>query len=310
MCSAGSGPRSSSVSSPPRADRSRRIQPRPPPADLARPPFKSNAASRTIQQRDTLDGAAGDDTLTGGAEGDLLDGGAGRDLLFGGEGNDTLDGGDDVARGGAGHDVIKGDAGSDALSGEAGDDTLLGSRGDDNLDGGEDNDVLLGGDGQDVLTGGPGDDWLLAGLGADSVRAGAADDLIVVRAGDVGIGENELIDGGPGRDLLILNGFTQSEDPELSVAPSRPGGSSLSDPITAGTYHLFGVEQVQHTHLFTDVGGSANVSASFVFVNPSTTAASAGRVAFFNNEGRHWQCRSVDSLRSPASRSRCRRSGA
>lgn len=230
---------------------------------------------------DRLFGRDGDDRLSGGPGDDLVEGGDGRDSLNGDDGKDVLDGGegDDVARGGAGDDTLKGESGNDALSGEAGNDTLLGSRGDDNLDGGEEHDTLLGGDGQDVLNGGPGEDLLLGGLGADTVRAGPEDDLIVLRAGDIGSGETELIDGGAGQDTLILIGFNQGE-------PGLPtGDSTLSDPLTGGTYRLFSVEQVQHTHLFTHVGSSEKLAASFVFVNPSAKTASNGQVVFFNSEG-------------------------
>ena len=234
---------------------------------------------------DRLFGRDGADTLSGGPGDDVVEGGDGNDLLNGEGGNDALNGGDgaDVARGAAGDDVLKGQSGSDVLSGGPGNDTLLGSRGDDFLDGGDEHDTLLGGDGQDVLSGGPGDDWLLGGLGADTVRGGAEDDLIVLRAGDVGSGENEFIDGGADHDILILNGFTHSVLPARS-APG-PGDNFLSDPVTGGTYRLAGIEQVQHTHLFTQLGTGEDRGASFVFVNPSTTAVSAGRLAFFDADG-------------------------
>ena len=196
-----------------------------------------------------------------------------------GLGNDVLDGGqgEDVLRGWEGNDRLQGKGGSDILAGGAGNDILIGSSGDDTLDGGQDFDVLLGGDGADVLTGGDGDDWLLGGSGADVTRSGPQDDLIVLRAGDVGSDENELIDGGEGHDILTLNGFIQSELPELPAAPAGADASSapaapefvLSDPLTGGRYHLFGVEQIQHTHLFTHLGTSENLRASFLFINPS-----------------------------------------
>ena len=234
---------------------------------------------------DRLFGRDGSDTLSGGPGDDVVEGGDGSDSLDGEGGNDTLDGGDgaDFVRGAAGDDVLKGQAGSDVLSGGPGNDTLLGSRGDDFLDGGDEHDTLLGGDGQDVLSGGPGDDWLLGGLGADTVRGGAENDLIVLRAGDVPAGENELIDSGAGHDTLILNGFTHSTLPALSLP--GPRDSSLSDPITGGSYHLAGIEQVRYAHLFTHIGTSENRAASFVFINPSTAGASTGRIAFFNDDG-------------------------
>lgn len=234
---------------------------------------------------DQLFGRDGTDTLSGGPGDDVIEGGDGNDSLDGEGGNDSLNGGeqDDLVRGGEGNDVLMGGGGSDFLSAGPGDDTLLGSGGNDFLDGGDGNDTLLGGDGDDALSGGPGDDWLLGGLGADTVRGGPENDLIVLRAGDIGADEDELIDGGTGDDILILNGFTHRVPPVLS--PSGPGDNFLSDPTTGGSYHLASIERVRHAHLFTQLTTGENGAASFVFVNPSTTAASAGNIAFFDDQG-------------------------
>jgi Ca2+-binding RTX toxin-like protein len=224
---------------------------------------------------DRVLGRDGDDRLSGGPGDDLLEGGDGRDALGGDAGNDRLSGGegDDILLGGAGNDALDGGSGSDVLIGEIGNDTMVGSGGPDTLDGGDEHDTLLGGDGADVLNGGPGDDVLIAGGGVDLVRADSENDLIVIRAGDVGPGETEWVDGGSGQDTLVLNGFL-----------AREPGDSVVDPATGGTYRLTGIEHVQHAHLFTTIGSTESAPASFILVNPSNTP-STGRVVFFNHDG-------------------------
>ena len=139
----------------------------------------------------------------------------------------------------------------------------------------------LGDAGTDVLKGEQGYDWLLGGLGADTIRGGPEDDLIVLRAGDIGVEGNEMIDGGAGQDILVHNGFTHSE---LRTLPGSSGGF-LSDPRTGGTYHVAAIEQVRHAHLFTHVGPAEGRAVSFVLVNPWRTAASCGHITFLDGEG-------------------------
>ncbi len=225
---------------------------------------------------DTLSGGAGDDELNGGDENDTLDGEAGNDRLSGGEG-------DDVVRGQAGDDIIDAGPGADLLSGGPGNDILLGSSGADALHGGDDNDTLVGGVGDDVLDGGPGYDWLLGGLGADTIRAGTEDDLIVLRAGDIGANEYELVDGGSGVDILVLNGFADS-GPQAPVALGAHG-SFLADPLTGGGYHIAAVEQVRYGHLLSSLFPGGGPAASLVFFNPSRSAAATGRAVSFDTEG-------------------------
>lgn len=224
---------------------------------------------------DRLLGRDSDDRLSGGAGDDVVDGGDGRDSLTGDAGNDRLTGGEgeDVASGGAGNDVLNGGSGTDVLLGDTGNDTLLGSSGADSLDGGEEHDTLLGGAGRDLLSGGPGDDVLIGGTGTDTVRADTEDDLIVLRAGDVAAGENELIDGGAGQDTLILNGFSSTDSRD-----------AIPDPVTGGTYRLLDLEQVQHVHVFPGFTSSEAAPAAFVFVNPFDTP-NTGRVVFLDHDG-------------------------
>ncbi|RBI85123.1 type I secretion protein [Rhodosalinus halophilus] len=92
--------------------------------------------------RDYVEGGAGNDTVTTGDD---------DDTVFGGAGDDVIDLGidDDSAEGGAGADTIEGGAG---------DDTLTGGDGADMLSGGDDRDVFIGADAGDVIAGGGGGD--------------------------------------------------------------------------------------------------------------------------------------------------------
>jgi Ca2+-binding RTX toxin-like protein len=116
---------------------------------------------------DTIFGEDGDDLIYGGLDSvigdaldlpdaidlrplnnrDLLDGGAGNDTIYGRDDNDTL-------IGGTGNDLLYGGVDNDFLTGDSGDDTLHGDQGDDVLVGGDDNDVLYGGSGADTMFGG------------------------------------------------------------------------------------------------------------------------------------------------------------
>ena len=231
--------------------------------------FGGDGADRVI-------GRDNDDRLAGGAGDDRLEGNDGADWLSGEAGNDHLDGGDgdDVGAGGAGDDRLDGGSGADSLSGDTGNDTLVGSGGGDTLAGGEGHDTVLGGDGTDSITGGPGDDLLIGGGGADVLRGDSDADLIVIRAGDVGDGFVEWVDGGGGSDTLVLNGFPPTE---LS--------DRVTDPVTGGTYNVHGIEQLQHAHVFTTLSSAGGAPAALTLMNPSAAAATF-RILFFDSEGR------------------------
>ena len=85
--------------------------------------------------RDSVDGGAGNDTISTGDDRDTITGGTGDDVIDAGIDDDWVDGGD----------------GDDILTGEAGDDSLFGGQGDDLLSGGADDDTLDGGDGADTF---------------------------------------------------------------------------------------------------------------------------------------------------------------
>jgi VCBS repeat-containing protein len=151
---------------------------------------------------DTIFGEAGNDLIYGGLDDtigdaldlpdasdlrplnnrDLLDGGAGNDTIYGRDDNDTLIGGD-------GNDLLYGGVDNDLLSGDAGNDTLHGDEGDD---------LLVGEDGNDVLYGGPGVDTMFGGADRDDfvIRAGEGAGSQVY-GGDGGDDFDRLIIQGP-----------------------------------------------------------------------------------------------------------------
>jgi len=104
---------------------------------------------------DLISGKGGNDSLYGYAGNDVLDGGADNDTLYGGDGDDTLSGGsgDDTLYGEYGNNQLRGEDGNDNLYGGSGEDTLDGGAGNDRLEGSYGNDtyVFSRGSGQDVI---------------------------------------------------------------------------------------------------------------------------------------------------------------
>jgi Ca2+-binding RTX toxin-like protein len=171
-------------------------------------------------------GGDGDDELRGGGGadeliGDTLGGPAGNDTLAGGDGGDELFGdsadltttGQNDLDGGPGNDDLSGAAGPDTLQGGGDGDTLRGFGGADSADGGDGPDLVTGGDGEDALAGGDGNDEVgspfesVAGVpperGADRLDGGAGDDIVRPGAGpSEGIGDGDLLNGGPGKDVV------------------------------------------------------------------------------------------------------------
>ncbi len=185
-----------------------------------------------MDDRDTVDGGAGNDTISTGDDNDLITGGAGMDLIDGGIDDDTIDGG-------TGDDTIIGSEGSDSITAGEGDDVVYGgldpqfpdalnirddgsdgrpvdpetTNGDDTIDGGAGDDTIYGQDDTDSITGGEGNDWIDAGIDNDIVDGGVGDDTITG-----GHGADDL-SGGAGRDLFIgiddgdvIDGGTEGDD--------------------------------------------------------------------------------------------------
>lgn len=148
--------------------------------------------------RDSVDGGAGDDTITTGDDQDTIRGGAGDDVIDAG-----ID--DDDIIGGTGNDSIIAGEGDDTAIGALGDDTLIGGDGDDYLDG-----VV----GDDVFSGGAGDDTMLGGQGRDIFNDITDGDSIDGGSGPAG----DRPDGRPEDwDTLDLTGAAEAVNPGGSL---------------------------------------------------------------------------------------------
>lgn len=167
--------------------------------------------------RDTVDGGAGNDMILTGDDADVISGGTGDDTIDGGIDDDTIDGGAD-------DDEIIGGEGSDSILGGVGNDTIYGgldasfpdalnitddgsdgrpvdpdpTNGMDTIDGGAGNDVIFGQDDDDDLSGGAGNDMIDAGIDDDVVDGGEGDDSILGGQGD------DTLTGGTGEDEIDL----------------------------------------------------------------------------------------------------------
>ncbi|MBV7379347.1 Ig-like domain-containing protein [Maritimibacter dapengensis] len=163
----------------------------------------------TGDDADVIDGGSGDDTIDGGLDDDDIDGGTGDDFIIGGHGSDDIDGGDgdDVIWGGLGPDEddllnIEDDANPVDDYGDADDNdpdspipTFLDPRpenGIDTIHGGEGNDTIYGQDDDDVLYGDEGDDTIDGGIDDDMIYGGLGNDVLIGGKG------NDYIDAGDG----------------------------------------------------------------------------------------------------------------
>ena len=156
---------------------------------------------------DVIFGGDGSDTIDAGYDDDTIDGGTGNDYIVGGEGSDTIDGGDgnDTIYGGLdpiypdslnipddtdlvpdnGKDLIHGGDGDDTIFGQDDDDTIYGDAGNDTIDAGIDDDTVYGGTGDDTITGGEGEDDLYGGDDQDTFLGGNGGDYVDGGSGGV-----------------------------------------------------------------------------------------------------------------------------
>jgi Ca2+-binding RTX toxin-like protein len=174
----------------------------------------------TEDDRDLVDGGAGNDlistgddadTIIGGLGDDTIDAGIDDDSVIGGSGYDSIDGslGNDYIEGNDGNDSIV--AGIDAFSDYVGDDPLLPIEGflsDPNEEDGKD--TVLGGAGNDTIITGDDDDSIIGGSGDDSIHAGIDDDYVEGNRG------NDEIIGGHGSDTI----YGQSGDDMINAGDS------------------------------------------------------------------------------------------
>ncbi|WP_299348176.1 Hint domain-containing protein [uncultured Shimia sp.] len=186
-----------------------------------------NDTISTGDDADTILGGTGNDEIDGGVDADDIDGGEGDDTIIGGEGSDTIDGGDD-------DDLIYGGLDPifpDSLNIKDDDDTFgpdpEPDNGRDLIDGGAGNDTIFGQDDDDTIFGGTGNDWIDAGIDDDSVDGGSGVDII---SGDHG---DDTLSGGDDTDL-VLGGIG---DDDISGDAGRDilGGGEGSDTVDAGT---------------------------------------------------------------------------
>jgi hypothetical protein len=124
---------------------------------------------------------------------------------------------------GDGDDQARCEAPRCSLSGGDGADTLAG---DGELMGGTGADVLEGGAGDGNLVGGPGSDVLHAGPGADRVN-GDGTGYATYPPGTPDDAAPDLVDGGPGRDTLMLPAGATAP-PEVDLAAGRAGNDTLT----------------------------------------------------------------------------------
>lgn len=165
----------------------------------------------TEDNRDTVDGGAGNDIIMTGDDADSITGGSGNDTINAGIDDDYVEGntGDDSIVGSHGSDTIRGGEGDDTIYGGFGPDPIPGTLGEepdatdpvptnglDVIDGGAGNDLIFGEDDDDILRGGTGNDTIDGGMDDDSIRGQDGDDSLIGGQG------NDTVQGGNGNDTI------------------------------------------------------------------------------------------------------------
>jgi len=240
---------------------------------LGIPPIPAD--SDIYDDRDTVDGGAGNDTIITGDDNDIIDGGSGDDTIDGGLDDDTIDGGtgDDFIVGGEGSDIIRGGDGNDTIYGGLNpsfpdflnipDDGVSQpadpdpTNGMDVIDGGDGDDRIFGQDDDDTITGGAGDDYIDGGIDDDTISGGTGNDTLIggqgsdtLSGGDdrdtfIGADAGDVVDGGTGGDDFDILDLTGVNFEIASQTVDADGDS------TSGTINL--------------LDGSGNVTGSMTF---------------------------------------------
>lgn len=191
--------------------------------------------------RDFVDGGAGDDLIFTGDDADTIFGGTGNDTLYANFDADEVDAGD-------GDDWVSGGEGSDTILGGAGNDTIYGGidplfpdslniengpggdpeedNGRDLIDGGDGNDVIYGQDDDDTITGGAGEDLIDGGVDEDDIDGGAGSDLLTGGQG------NDAVAGGDGADLAL--GAEGDDAVSGDAGDDILGGGAGADTVSGG----------------------------------------------------------------------------
>lgn len=246
-----------------------------------------NAAANFIYAwhgNDTLDGAGGKDHLEGGTgndtyvvtPGDTIFDAEGIDHVFSrtswtlGDGleNLTIETSEPFAEG-IGNELdnrLRGSGDDIRLRGEAGNDRIEVESRFSILSGGEGNDTILGGQGFDNIFGDAGNDLLddrantspgaysvrganfAGGTGNDTIFGGAADDLVQLG----GTYEDDVINGGGGRDSITFEQATSSAIVDLSAGRAVGGGF--------GSATLSSIENVYGGILDDHITGDSNAN--------------------------------------------------
>lgn len=259
-----------------------------------------NDTITTGDDADTIFGGTGDDVIDGGIDADSIDGGDGNDTIIGGEGSDVIDGGagDDVIYAALdpsfpdslnipddidpvldnGDDLVHGGSGNDTIYGADDNDELYGDSGNDVLFGGIDEDMLFGGTGDDALFGGDAADTLEGGEGSDLLDGGRDDDTIIAGAGDAA-------SGGHGDDVFTID--TSANDTgatTLDIVGGETGEANQADNADTtnddypGAPNDFG-DVLDLTNLFAD--GLLN-SGDITYDDPSHEN---GNFTYTNDDG-------------------------
>lgn len=215
-----------------------------------------NDTISTGDDRDTIVGGTGDDVIDGGIDDDEITGDDGADRIVGGEGNDDILGGvgDDTIY--AGNDPVLGldalnieDDGSNPfgpdLRPDNGRDTVDGGEGNDLIFGADDDDLLIGGSGNDTIDGEIDDDTIEGGIGNDSLLGGQGNDSIDGGIGDdfINAGRNaDTVDGGDGNDTIfgengadVLNGGEGDDLIDGGTGDDTLNGDGGNDSIIGST---------------------------------------------------------------------------
>ena len=226
---------------------------------------------------DHLIGNASANTLVGNGGGDVLDGLGGPDTLRGGAGLDTLNGGpgDDLLDGGSGADTINGGDGKDTADYSTRTQPVLvtiDAIADDGELGEHDNvqlDVenVNGGSGNDSLTGSAGPNTLSGNGGNDTLKGGAGNDILDGGAHSNGLVDDDLLDGGPGIDVVTYATHPNPVNVTLDDA-ANDGDSGEHDNVTST------VEIVAGTAFNDTLTG--NGLANFLFGGPGNDVLTGG----------------------------------
>ncbi|MGK9237276.1 calcium-binding protein [Inquilinus limosus] len=227
--------------------------------------FNSIEGLRGSASADTLHGDDGTNAIGGRSGNDAIDGGGGHDNLWGERGNDTLRGGtgDDKLEGGGGADILDGGSGTDsayydksgggvtidlaagtAAGGEAQGDRLIGVE---NIYGAANyGDRITGDAAANFLVGLGGNDVLDGGVGNDRLDGGLEDDRLTGGAGA------DLLKGSLGAEIFVYRSVADS-------TIDRAGRDTIVD-----FYHSQG-DRIDLSAIDAD-GNAANGNNAFTFI--------------------------------------------